>query len=288
VDSSTVLIIAIPALLVLAGIMVFATGRRRAATGTLSRETRKRDASAPAPASTPSDDAGPQIADEGRQRADEARRALGSGSAVPVAAGARTPAERGPMDAEELGVTRRQFFNRGILVTMALALGGFGASMLAFLWPTAAGGFGSKVKVNIGLKDILASVADKKEPLYYPEARTYFTPYPRSGLPKAKKVYAPQIYAGMEKGIVALYQKCPHLGCKVPFCVPSQWFECPCHGSKYNRVGEKEAGPAPRGMDRFAMEISGDSITVDTTQPFIGPAIGTNTTGQGAEGPHCH
>ena len=45
-------------------------------------------------------------------------------------------------------------------------------------------------------------------------------------------------------------QKCPHLGCRVPECATSQWFECQCHGSQYNRAGEKKAGPAPRGMDR--------------------------------------
>jgi len=285
VDSSTVLIIAIPALLVLAGIVVFATGRRRSGTGTLSRETRRRDASAPSPAAPAA--TGAEEGEDGRERADEARRALGSGSSVPVPAGARVPAERVPMDEEELGVTRRQFFNRGILLLTAVALGSFGASMLAFLWPTAAGGFGGKVKISTGLKDILASVVDKKEPFYYPDARTYFVPYPKAALPKAKKVYSPQIYAGMEKGVVALYQKCVHLGCKVPWCQSSQWFECPCHGSKYNRVGEKRGGPAPRGLDRFPVEISGDSITVDTTTPLIGPPIGTDTTGQGAEGPAC-
>jgi cytochrome b6-f complex iron-sulfur subunit len=89
-------------------------------------------------------------------------------------------------------------------------------------------------------------------------------------------------------GIVALYQRCVHLGCRVPFCQTSQWFECPCHGSKYNRVGEKKAGPAPRGLDRFyATHSSDDSIVVDTGNIFLGPPIGTNTTGQNAEGPLC-
>ena len=79
-----------------------------------------------------------------------------------------------------------------------------------------------------------------------------------------------------------------HLGCRVPFCQTSQWFECPCHGSKYNRVGEKKAGPAPRGLDRFyATQSSDDSIIVDTGNIFLGPPIGTNTTGQNAEGPLC-
>ena len=91
----------------------------------------------------------------------------------------------------------------------------------------------------------------------------------------------------MEAGIVALYQKCPHLGCRVPECSSSQWFECPCHGSQYNRVGEKKGGPAPRGMDRFGVSVSNGSVVVDTGAVFGGPPIGVNTTGQEAEGPHC-
>jgi len=92
---------------------------------------------------------------------------------------------------------------------------------------------------------------------------------------------------GMRLGYVALWQVCPHLGCKVPVCGSSQWFECPCHGSKYNRVGEKKSGPAPRGMDRFPVTIEGGNVFVDTGKVSQGPAIGTDSTGQGLEGPHC-
>jgi cytochrome b6-f complex iron-sulfur subunit len=91
----------------------------------------------------------------------------------------------------------------------------------------------------------------------------------------------------MEAGIVVVYQKCPHLGCRVPSCATSQWFECPCHGSKYNRVGEKQAGPAPRGLDRFVFELSGGSLVVDTGNLVLGPPIGTDTTNQSPEGPLC-
>ena len=109
-----------------------------------------------------------------------------------------------------------------------------------------------------------------------------------AALPKAEQVYSAPELTGMEAGLVALYQKCPHLGCRVPECVTSQWFECPCHGSQYNRVGEKRGGPAPRGMDRFAMSVSADGVlTVDTGTIIQGPPIGTNTTGQEAEGPNC-
>ena len=113
--------------------------------------------------------------------------------------------------------------------------------------------------------------------------------YPSEALPKARGVreYATLI-SGMESGVIAMYQKCPHLGCRVPQCNSSQWFECPCHGSQYNRVGEKKGGPAPRGMDHFvvAVSASGD-VVVDTSTVRAGAPIGTNTTGQEAEGPHC-
>ena len=52
-------------------------------------------------------------------------------------------------------------------------------------------------------------------------------------------------------------------------------------------MGEKKGGPAPRGLDRFAMSVTGDIFIVDTGLIIQGPPIGTNTTGQEAEGPHC-
>ena len=115
----------------------------------------------------------------------------------------------------------------------------------------------------------------------------YITAYPRSAADAAAGAYSGGVLDGMREGVVALYQKCPHLGCRVPWCKTSQWFECPCHGSQYNRVGEKKGGPAPRGMDRFPVSISGGVVTVDTGTVVQGPPIGTDTTGQQAEGPHC-
>src|SRR3546814_4318881 len=92
----------------------------------------------------------------------------------------------------------------------------------------------------------------------------WLTEYPTGALEKARNVYSPAELAGMEEGVVALYQKCVHLGCRVPECVTSPWFECPCHGSQYNQVGEKKGGPAPRGLARFAMSFFGGVLSVDT------------------------
>ena len=203
---------------------------------------------------------------------------------------ARSRLPRRPVlpDDEAIGVSRREFLNRSLLATVAFMLAGAGSATLAFLWPssTGASGFGGKIQLT-GLAKILAQIEQSKAPFYVPDARTWLQQYPASALPKAANVYSPAIFAGMRRGVVALYQTCPHLGCRVPWCQSSQWFECPCHGSKYNAVGEKTAGPAPRGMDRFPVIFSGDTITIDTGNVILGPPIGTDTTGQHAEGPLC-
>lgn len=194
-----------------------------------------------------------------------------------------------PPDPETLGVTRRQFFNRSIVAMFGLGLSGFGAAVLAYLWPREAVGFGATLNLG-GVDDIRAAILDGGGFLYVPEGRLWVTQYPTSALPRAEAQYSffPQLEPGLRNGLVALYQTCPHLGCRVPECLTSQWFECPCHGSQYNRVGEYKGGPAPRGMDRFPMNLNAASeLLIDTGTIILGPPVGTNTTGQEAEGPHC-
>jgi cytochrome b6-f complex iron-sulfur subunit len=274
--------IAIIVILIVAAITIFLTASRiRSTTGSLSRETRQRDQGEEPELSTST-----ELEATGRARAEETRESLGSGGLVRRRGGAVVEYE--PVDEEELGVTRRQFLNRGLLTAVGFGIAGFAPAMLAFLWPTGASGFGGKVKVDKTTDDVNAYIVANRQPYYVPLARTYLVQYPKQDLPAAQKVYKPIVIAGMEKGFVALYQRCVHLGCRVPFCQSSQWFECPCHGSKYNRVGEKKAGPAPRGLDRWPMLFDGNNITIDTSgSPIIGPPIGTNTTGQAPEGPLC-
>jgi cytochrome b6-f complex iron-sulfur subunit len=169
---------------------------------------------------------------------------------------------------------------------MGISLAAFGGASLAFLWPQSSGGFGSKIRVG-DVEEVKQQIRDANGFLYVPEGRMWITEYPAAALDKARAVYSPGELAGMEAGVIALYQKCVHLGCRVPECETSQWFECPCHGSQYNQVGEKKGGPAPRGLDRFSMSVDGGVLTVDTGVIIQGPPIGTNTTGQEAEGPHC-
>lgn len=206
---------------------------------------------------------------------------------LPATRQAAPPSASTPPGPELVGVTRRQFLNRSILNMVLLALSGLGSATLAFLWPRPSGAFGSKVTLPVDLEGLQSHFDQERAPYYFAAGRFYANPYPKGVLDNARRVYPPSIVAGMGAGIVALYQKCPHLGCRVPWCQTSQWFECPCHGSQYNRVGEKKGGPAPRGLDRFPVVIEGGSVIVDTGTVVQGPPIGTNTTGQEAEGPHC-
>lgn len=87
--------------------------------------------------------------------------------------------------------------------------------------------------------------------------------------------------------IFAISQKCPHLGCRVPFCESSGHFECPCHGSKYDIGGEWVEGPAPRGMDRYVLTLQGDTLVVDTSKLITGPSRGAKRYFKPAKGPSC-
>ena len=276
----TVVVIAAPTFVVLAAALLFAAAHRRdtdQAVGTLSRQTRDRDrhrVQGPAP--------GPTAL--GREVERAARRSRSPTPSTEVRP--PRPVPWVPPDREMLDLSRRQFMNRSIVGLFGLGLSGFAAASLGFLWPRPSGGFGSAIRVG-KLSGILAQIDDGDGFLYIPQGRMWITRYPEPALDKARATYSASELVAMEQGVIALYQKCPHLGCRVPSCVTSQWFECPCHGSQYNQVGEKKGGPAPRGMDRFVTSFSGDTLTVDTGQIIQGPPIGTNTTGQEAEGPHC-
>jgi cytochrome b6-f complex iron-sulfur subunit len=286
-SSGAILALAIVAIAVLGGVFVVVTlarSDRNAATGLLARETTRRDRAARREAKKAAAAAG-DFLPAPITSTDVERIARGT-DLQPV--GAKVPATVRPaMDPEQLGQTRRQFMNRSTIAMFTAGIGGFGGSVLAFLWPSLGGGFGGKVKAGVA-NDISNAIESKREPFYVAEARSYIVEYPKDALVKAETVYSGVVVNGMKSGYIALYQKCPHLGCKVPWCGNSQWFECPCHGSQYNRVGERRGGPAPRGMDHFAVSVDPNGVvTVDTASVIAGPALGTDTTGQQAEGPHC-
>ncbi len=70
----------------------------------------------------------------------------------------------------------------------------------------------------------------------------------------------------VDDGFLALYQRCTHLGCMVPWNEAEGRFACPCHGGRYDRVGQVLSGPPPRPLDVFPIKIVNGQVLVDTSR----------------------
>jgi cytochrome b6-f complex iron-sulfur subunit len=282
VNATTAIIVALAAVGVLGALAAFTLARRTdvRGAGALSAETIRRDHEA-----------------HERRRSSHPRqtaREVGAAGAVShrgeitTSADEWAPVPWSAPDPDALGTSRRHFLNRATVSLMGAGIGAFGAaSFVGFLWPNVTGGFGGRVAVG-RFDDVIGGIRAGGGFLYSSEAKTWITEYPSASVADAAEVYDPALMPGISAGLIASYQKCPHLGCRVPECLSSQWFECPCHGSRYSRVGEHKGGPAPRGLDHFPLDVSpaGD-VTIDTGTIILGAPLGTNTTGQEAEGPSC-
>lgn len=175
---------------------------------------------------------------------------------------------------EVQGISRRRLLRTTIGAGFALWLLEVTAGTLGFLWPNLEGGFGGKVK--IGTLDTLkkANVGlpiAEGYPAYVQEARAYIMLVD----PARQEFVAGEDPTGdgAALNVRALYQRCPHLGCKPNPCIKTYWLECACHGSRYDRLGTKAdgMGPAPRGMDRFAAVVDADGVlTLDTGKITLG------------------
>jgi cytochrome b6-f complex iron-sulfur subunit len=139
---------------------------------------------------------------------------------------------------------RRQFLRNAALGAVgsvtALLTAGFGL----LLWPNKTGAFGSELTLRA--EDVPAV----KAPPYRSTAGHFFL-------------------AHADDGLLAMWWKCPHLGCTVPWVGPvdsPNAFQCPCHGSMYNYEGERTGGPAPRPLDLMAVRVDDatGNVIVDT------------------------
>jgi Rieske Fe-S protein len=65
-----------------------------------------------------------------------------------------------------------------------------------------------------------------------------------------------------EGTVRALSTICPHLGCGVDWNDETQTFDCPCHGSVFDRAGRRMSGPSPRDLDELDVVTTDDEIAV--------------------------
>lgn len=74
-----------------------------------------------------------------------------------------------------------------------------------------------------------------------------------------------QIYlVHLQEGFFSLSAICTHLGCMTAWRPELGIIACPCHGSRFNREGQKLAGPAPKPLPWLKTWLSDDGdIMVD-------------------------
>ena len=141
---------------------------------------------------------------------------------------------------ERQKIARRGFLRNAALGAALIVLAEIGAGFVRFFWPNKTGAFGGKIAVPAS-----SVPAVNGTPFRDTEGKFYIV--------------------HTSDGILALYWKCVHLGCTVPWVPAENQFHCPCHGSIYNYEGVRTAGPAPRPLDIMAVSIdSSGQVIVDT------------------------
>ena len=75
---------------------------------------------------------------------------------------------------------------------------------------------------------------------------------------------------------IALLALSTHLGERVIYCQSSGWFEDPAHGTKFDRLGNYELGPAPHGLDRLATFVQDGIVWVNPNEVTLGPPRGSH------------
>jgi cytochrome b6-f complex iron-sulfur subunit len=145
--------------------------------------------------------------------------------------------------------TQPNLSRRDFLKTLWAVLGGVaavetGGVFLAYLQPRLAeGDFGATITVG-------------KVDAFPPNSVTHIT---------NARCYIARLPDG---GFLAIYQRCTHLGCTVPWDATAQKFICPCHSSEFDMQGTVKNPPAPRPLDLFAVSIVNGDVKVDTSTPI--------------------
>lgn len=190
-----------------------------------------------------------QVTDSWREAIAARRTQAAPGQAVPA-----TQAGRPTRDE----MSRRNFIRGAFWTGLGLGLAGSVVTMLDFLYPRGIKGFGGPVPAG------------------------NVSAFPRGGDPQ--QFITGQFWlanldpdetrpggSGGGEGMLALWHRCPHLGCTVPWKSgfsyegDQGWYRCPCHGSTYTKAGIRVFGPAPRSMDSMQVDIDDSgNITVQT------------------------
>lgn len=136
--------------------------------------------------------------------------------------------------------TRRTFVRNTVLGGVGIVLLQAAAGFASFFWPLKTGAFGTEVIVPA------SAIPPVGEAPYRDQAGKFYI-------------------ISNDDGTLALYWKCTHLGCTVPWNEAEGQWHCPCHGSVFDRHGVRVAGPAPRPMDLMAMSVDPNGNVIVNT-----------------------
>lgn len=144
---------------------------------------------------------------------------------------------------EKKKIDRRQFLGLAWLASVFAVTGETLAALFKFIQPINDGGFGGIVKAGALEEFPPGSITLIQEGRFY--------------------------LSRLEDGsFLALWQRCTHLGCSVPFEEGEDQYHCPCHGPLFDKFGEVTGGPAPRPMDYFPVFIEEGEVFVNTEEAF--------------------
>lgn len=172
-------------------------------------------------------------------------------------------------------LSRRRFLRRSMLAVWGVSATAAVAGGLYMLYPNLAGQFGADLTIGDKSEFVAATpdkfALDQAGVFYRQEAKSYIihmaadTSMLLQGQGLTDQLDSESIVKDSDGTYwAALYQRCVHLGCTVPFRNDCASFKCPCHGSHYNVDGEYLGGPAPRSLDRFPLSFQGSSVVVQT------------------------
>ncbi len=148
-------------------------------------------------------------------------------------------------DTSRDALPRRGFLTRGAMFLLTGAFVAQGVALLRALWPDVLYEASKRFKVG--------------PPTQFPDGVSFI---------EARRLFVWR--RGNE--FYAMSAICTHLGCTVkPEAAAggATEFHCPCHGSRYRDDGTNYAGPAPRPLERYHLEISPDDgqVLVDSATP---------------------
>jgi cytochrome b6-f complex iron-sulfur subunit len=154
-----------------------------------------------------------------------------------------------PSALERTRLRRRQLLRIGFAGVVTLIVVELAAVVAPFLRVTRITGLGAPIAVGTAAEIFAQFARTNDRPILVREGRFFL-------------LHAPG-------GIIAAYRKCTHLGCAVPFSASKDLFECPCHGSRYDKnTAVVLRSPASKPLQLFHISEQEAGVLVVDTNPL--------------------